>query len=80
MFGANFVPGLVLRREDTAGNQTDKHSCPHRGCVLDEEDGQPPSKENVSYVKYYGAKLGQGGGSMIREGIMILGMSLDLEA
>ena len=52
-FGADFVPGLVLVREDIAENQTDKDSCPHRGCVLAEEDRQPPNKENVSYVKCY---------------------------
>lgn len=35
---AYYVPSSVLGTEDTTGKQTDKNSCPHRGCIQVEKE------------------------------------------
>lgn len=73
------VPGSVLSRENTAEHQTDKNSClPDRGFIQVEEDSRGIRKINLMSNVIMENK--EGGGSMMKGDIVILGMSLDLEA
>lgn len=73
------VPGSVLSRENTAEHQTDKNSgLPDRGFIQVEEDSHGIRKINLMSNVIMENK--EGGGSMMKGDIVILGMSLDLEA
>ena len=72
------VPGSVLSREDTAEHRTDKNSCPDRGFIQVEENSHGIIK--IYLMSNVIMENKTGGGSRMKGDIVILGMSLDLEA
>lgn len=71
------VPGSVLSREYTAEHQTDRNSCPDRGFIQVEGDSHGIRKIHLMSDVIM---ENEEGGSMLKGAIVILGMSLDLEA